>query len=71
MSGLPFGMMTISALKRFQATAEESTAWNAPSSSVTLISTVGYPASTPFSSEFLNPFSTAGQNSLGTLPPPL
>ena len=51
------------------AIADESTAWKPPSKSSTSTSSVGKPASTPLSIMPAKPFSTAGQNSLGTLPP--
>src|SRR6185436_7836034 len=49
--------------------AELSTSWYLPSSSVYLKSTVGNPASTPVSACTLMPFSTAGMYSFGTAPP--
>ena len=51
------------------ASADESTSWYLPSSSVYLKSTVGKPASTPVSACTLMPFSTAGMYSFGTEPP--
>ncbi len=51
------------------ANSEESTSWYDPSYNVTLISTIGYPATTPVSIASCNPFSTAGINSLGMVPP--
>ena len=47
----------------------ESTSWYEPSNSVTLTSTTGKPASTPFGSVSRRPFSTAGMYSRGTVPP--
>src|SRR5438105_11188901 len=49
--------------------SEESTVWNLPSKSVTLTSTMGYPAATPSASVFTTPFSTDGMNWCGTTPP--
>jgi hypothetical protein len=47
----------------------ESTSWNLPSTSATLKSITGKPASGPESITDLMPFSTPGMYSLGTTPP--
>ena len=47
----------------------ESTGWKEPSFKVTFIDSTGKPARGPFIIAALNPFSTAGINSLGILPP--
>ena len=49
--------------------ALESTSWKAPSYSVTFMSTIGKPISTPASHTLCTPFSTPGMYSLGTTPP--
>ena len=52
-----------------QSFAEESTAWKPPSYSSTSTSNTGKPATVPSVIMLLKPFSIAGKNSLGTLPP--
>ena len=52
-----------------KAIAEQSTSWKAPSYSVTFMSTIGKPISTPLSHTDLTPFSTPGMYSFGTVPP--
>ena len=47
----------------------ESTSWKEPSYNLTFMDSTGKPAKGPFSIAFLKPFSTAGMNSLGILPP--
>ena len=49
--------------------SEESTVWNFPSTSVTRMSTIGYPAATPSDIGFTTPFSTLGMNWFGMMPP--
>ena len=52
-----------------KAMALESTSWKAPSYSVTFMSTIGKPISTPASHTLCTPFSTPGMYSFGTTPP--
>ena len=49
--------------------SEESTAWNLPSTSVTLTSTIGFPLSTPSAIVLTMPFSIEGMNCCGIAPP--
>ena len=49
--------------------SEESTAWNFPSTSVTLMSTIGFPLTTPSAIVFTMPFSIEGMNCCGIAPP--
>ena len=51
------------------ATPDESTEWELPSYSSTLMPTTGKPANTPCDAALRTPFSTEGMYSLGTLPP--
>ena len=51
------------------ASTEESTSWNLPSTSAAFMSITGKPASGPESSTDWMPFSTPGMYSLGTVPP--
>ena len=49
--------------------SEESTVWNLPSTSVTLMSTIGFPLRTPSDIVFTMPFSIEGMNCCGIAPP--
>ena len=49
--------------------SEESTVWNLPSTSVTRMSTIGFPPTTPSAIVLTMPFSTEGMNWCGTAPP--
>ena len=49
--------------------SEESTEWNFPSTSVTLMSTIGFPDSTPSDIVLTMPFSIDGMNCWGIAPP--
>ena len=70
-TGLAWRMPSLNAIDAaiLNAFSFESTSWYEPSNSVTLTSTTGKPASTPFGSVSRRPFSTAGMNSRGTVPP--
>ena len=49
--------------------SDESTGWNFPSSNVTLMSTIGFPLTTPSDIVFTMPFSIDGMNCDGMAPP--
>ena len=53
----------------WNAMSDESTGWNFPSSSVTLMSTMGFPLITPSDIVFTMPFSIDGMNCEGIAPP--
>ncbi len=71
MTGLHLDAAFLSAIDAaiLNAISLESTSWYEPSNSFALISTSGYPASTPRSSESSRPALTAGMYSRGTTPP--
>ncbi len=70
-TGVAFLMPSLNAIDAaiLNAFSFESTSCDEPSNSVTLTSTTGKPASTPFGSVSTRPFCTAGMNSRGTEPP--
>ena len=53
----------------WNAMSEESTVWNLPSTSVTLMSTIGFPLITPSAIVLTTPFSIDGMNCCGIAPP--